>query len=702
MLTLFALSYAPLMLAAEEIVVTSTATRLPLPLTESPGAVDVVNVDALRGASAGIDLSEFLSRVPGLNIQHRHNYAQDTQISARGFGARASFGIRGIRIYVDDIPVTIPDGQAQGALIPLAALSQLDILRGPWSLAYGNAAGGVIAATTMIPQGDFIASTRLWRGQDGVAVESLQLSGAPTDAVAGLISWQQFQTDGYRAQSAAKREQLYAKFALKLPTQSTLMLTLNKIDQPLSLDPLGLTATQLAENPRQSGTSAILFNTRKTIAHQQIGAVLTHAFQAMSAKIIAYQGQRQVVQFLSTPVAAQLAATSAGGVIDLDRDFAGVGVRLSNTQNGNNVLQWLFGLDIDSAKDNRLGAENFRQIDAINRILGERGNLRRDETNHQRSADIFVQISMPLDGAWRAYAGMRQSRLKFSVVDRYIRPGNVDDSGERKFAALSPALGVVNVWGAKNFLSTFHLSLGQGFETPTAAEQAYRADQQSGINFNLRASRNRQMELGYRLASKRMDIRATVFAIQSIDEIVSANTVAGRSSFQNARGTSRTGTELAWRWTPDVNWQTNVAWTTIRARLTDDYLAGVGSQARLIRAGNLLPAVPTQNLYADIGWRQGLSGFSAQIEMVARAAMFADDANLAKAAGNARLNARIGYQWPLQIAGVSGELASTIRIENALDRRDVGSVIVNDTNQRFFEPSPARSVLVGLSGKLRF
>jgi iron complex outermembrane recepter protein len=691
---------APLVVAAEEIVI--TATRQSAPITQSPGAIDVVDVNRLRANSAGIDLSEFLSRVPGLNIQHRHNYAQDTQISARGFGARASFGIRGIRIYVDDIPVTIPDGQAQGALIPLAAVSQIEVLRGPFSIGYGNAAGGVIAARTSIPKDNVSASMRAWRGQDGVTVSSIELTRHLNESAAGLLSWQQFQTDGYRAQSAAKREQLYAKLEIKLPTQSSLMFTLNKIAQPLSLDPLGLTATQLAENPRQAGTNAILFNTRKTIAHQQIGAVFAHEFDRVTAKIIAYQGTRDVVQFLATPVLSQLAATSAGGVIDLERDFAGLGFRVASN---NNTLQWLIGVDVESATDNRLGSENFKQNSLGVNTLGVRGNIRRDETNQQRNRDVFLQVSAPLANAWRVAAGARHSRLKFSVTDRYIRAGNGDDSGTREFSAASPTIGVVNTWGTKNKQSTFHASIGQGFETPTSAEQAYRADQLSGINVDLRASRNRQIETGYRFASSQMDIRATAFIIQIENEIVAANTLAGRSSFQNAAGSLRTGTELSWRWMPFPqwqDWQTNVAWTTIRARLTKDYLAGTGTSARLIRAGNKLPAVPTQNLYADVSWRQGLPGLSAGAEIVARAAMFADDANQAKAAGNARLNARLSYQLPLQVNGIKAELESTIRIDNMLNTRDIGSVIVNDANQRFFEPSLPRRVLVGLSGKLRF
>jgi iron complex outermembrane receptor protein len=431
-------------------------------------------------------------------------------------------------------------------------------------------------------------------------------------------------------------------------------------------------------------------------------------------KIIAYQGRRQVVQFLSIPIAAQQAATSAGGVIDLDRDFAGVGFRLSSDNNkdeannkndsSTNSLQWLVGVDIDEATDNRQGFENFVRTAVGTTRLGERGNLRRDEINRQRSADTFLQLSLPLhspyssdrNNNWRIYSALRQSRLKFSVADNYIRPGNRDDSGAREFSAVSPALGVVNSWGDKNNRSTFHASIGQGFETPTSAEQAYRADQQSGVNVDLRASRNRQIESGYRYFTPRTDIRATAFAIFSRDEIVAAATVAGRSSFQNAAGTSRQGIELAWRGA------LSVSYTAIRARLTEQYVADVGPAARIIAAGNRLPAVPAQNFYADICWRCRAAGLSMTTELIARSAMFANDTNLAKAAGQMRLNTSLSYRAPVQIAGYVIELGATLRIDNLLAASGPGSVIVNDANARFFEPSPPRRMLLGLSGKLRF
>ncbi len=691
--------------ADAEIVV--TATRQPLSILAVPAALDVVNAEKLRTTLPAVDISEFLSRVPGLNIQNRQNYAQDTQISTRGFGARATFGIRGIKLFVDDIPVTIPDGQAQGALIPLDAMTRLEVLRGPWAVGYGNAAGGVIAASTSstINQTTTNIVARSLRGADGLSVDSMVAIMPPItgwfDAVGrvgGLFSHQQFATDGFRDHSKTIRDHSYLRVDSSLTPTATLMLTANIIDQPESQDPLGITRQQLDQNPRQAGTNAELFNSRKSIQHRQFGGVFADNLADMSAKIIVYGGSRSITQYLTTPVTAQAAVTSAGGVIVLDRDFSGVGLRLAQQRS---PINWSVGVDVDRAVDARRGYENFVR-DGSQLRLGVIGNKRRDETNIQQGVDIYGQLSAPISGSWRAHVGARQSQLKFLVRDHFVRPGNGDDSGNAKFAAFSPAVGVVRTLDGDNTRASIYLNLGRGFETPTASEMAYRQDQASGLNLDLIPSRNYQFEMGHRHQVANFSSSVTAFLIQSRNEIVQSSVSAGRSNFQNAARTSRYGVETSISWRPSAAWETTFAWTSMRASVVTGYVAGAGAGVRDVAAGSLLPAAPRQNLFAELAWRRNLPGWSAVLALQARSRMAVDDINSAFAAGYTTLAASINFRHTLMVGTQPFELDTFVRIDNVFDHAYVGSVITNEANQRYYEPSPGRRGLLGLNVRWRF
>ena len=346
----FAQSATQLLPQAEIVV---TATRLPTASVNAPASVDRVDVKALGVGLPLVDVSEVLNRVPGIVVQNRQNFAQDTQISARGFGARASFGIRGLKLFLDDIPASIPDGQGQGAIFPLFAISSIEVLRGPWAVPFGNAAGGVISAQSQAPVPGIKGSFAL--GPDRTRVSTLQ-AGAGTGSFSGGVAAQRFSSDGYRAHSAVLREQTYSRLDLNLDGGHRFMLTANLIRQPDTADPLGLTQTQFNADPRQAPAAAISFNTRKSIKHQQVGAVYGGGIGALTWKLVAYGGNRDIEQFLSTPVSAQVAAASAGGVVSLDREFHGVSGKLSYAQPAWTAT---IGVEMDNASELRRGYENM-------------------------------------------------------------------------------------------------------------------------------------------------------------------------------------------------------------------------------------------------------------------------------------------------------------------------------------------------------
>ena len=692
-------SYAQPIQMQDEIVV--TVTRQPGLGVNAPASIDRIAIDAIRAGLPLIDASEVLNRVPGIVVQNRQNFAQDTQVSARGFGARASFGIRGLKLFVDDIPASIPDGQGQGAIIPLFVVDTIEVLRGPWAVPFGNAAGGVISAQSIAPSSMPRLESSFAAGGDQMRVMTWQAS-ATNNSVGGRVAMQRFSSDGFRAHSQVEREQTYARLDIDFAAGHRLKFTGNLIHQPDTGDPLGLTRSQFDADARQAPTAAIVFNTRKSVDHQQLGAVYDGNAGMFSWKLLAYGGNREVEQFLSTPIAAQAPATNPGGVVALGRHFQGVGLKLSATQP---TWSWTLGADVDSAREARQGYENFIRS-GTSTTTGVRGRLRRDEINEQRAHDIYAYLEWTLSPLWKFHAALRSNRIEFDSTDRYVFADNADDSGARRYQRITPAAALVY---RVNPTSNAYVSASSGFETPTAGELAYRTDRSAGLNFNLAASTNRQLEVGYKQRGEGTSINIAAFLITSYDEIVAATSNAGRTTFQNGGRTARRGLESSVDWqmftsargVPPISLR--VAYTFLDAIFRDGYqVLDIGN--RRIASGAAIPGIPRHRLFIEAAWRRGVPGFSAALEWQARSRIFADDTNspLATAAGYAVVHARAAYSFSWNLRGAMLELQPFVRVENLLDRKYVSSVIVNEANQRYFESASSRRWLTGVNGVVRF
>lgn len=691
---------APVASPTERLVV--TATRQPVREGDTPATVAIVERADLQDGQLRINLSESLVRVPGLSIQNRQNYAQDLQISSRGFGARASFGIRGLRLYVDDLPATFPDGQGQGAIVPLSAVDSLEVLRGPWAGAYGNSAGGVIQATTQAANRTSAAGVETIAGGDGLRRFGLRLgsrSSAPA-ALAGYLDYNLLVTDGFRDHSATRRAQWFGRIdgeGLLGSGASRLTATLIAVDQPNTKDPLGLTLAQWRANPRAAGTNAVEFNTRKSVQHRQLGVTFVDSLQGFDWRINTYIGTRDVEQFLATSVGAQSVATNSGGVIDLARDFAGAALRVAGATGEADATSWSAGIEWDTAIEQRRGFENFVGAGSLLQ-LGVRGRERRNEQSRSSNVAAYLQMRGRIDPSSDRFAWMwsvRASELAFSTLDRFVAAGNPDDSGGVRYRAFTPAAGLTF---AQSPQLQWYASVGRGIETPTAAELAYRPDGAAGLNFGLRPSRSRQAELGARWQPQQAtSVRVVAFSVRADDEIVPAVSVGGRASFQNAGATSRRGVEFGAEHRFTGDWRASVALTRLDARFESAFqqssvLGGVTS-SRIISAGNRLPSVAGLNGFAEVAWRVGQPGVSFAVETVARSPMFADDANTNQAPGNAVANLRVVYRSDFR-----GQRVQTfLRVDNLADRNTIGSVIVNEANGRFFEPSPGRRISVGVA-----
>ncbi|MBI5862606.1 MAG: TonB-dependent receptor [Rhodocyclales bacterium] len=671
-------------LRADSVVV--TATRTEQSAFDLPVSIDSVNQAQLQDGQLQVNLSESLARIPGINVQNRQNYAQDLQISSRGFGARASFGVRGLRLYADGIPATMPDGQGQVSHFDLGSAARVEVMRGPFSSLYGNSSGGVISLFTEDGAPGATVTPNVTFGSDGTQRIGTKLAGdtGKLNYVADISS---FRTDGYRDHSAAKRDTLNGKFKWALDADSKLTLVVNAIDIPNADDPLGLTRAQFEANPRQAGTNALAFNTRKNLAQHQLGAAYERKLGAGdTVNMMVYGGRRDTTAFQSIPTGPQAAPTHPGGVIDLVRDYWGVDAHWTHRgELAGAPLTATVGINYDNLDEARKGFQNF-----IGSQLGVMGALRRDEDNHIFNFDQYAQLQWEPSERWLVLAGLRNSQVKLSSKDKYIVAGNGDDSGATDFSATTPVLGLT--WRASPALNIY-ASYGQGFETPTMNELSYRPDGTPGLNFALRPAKSDNYEIGLKaLLGQATQLNLAVFDVRTEDEIVVATSSGGRTTFMNGGHTRRSGLEasLATRW--DTGFGLAAAYTYLNARYKDT-IGGTN-----ILAGNAIPGIPRQSAFVEGSWQHKPSGFNSALELRHVARVYVNDANSDAAPAYTIASLRFGFEQN----SAGWKLKEFVRIDNLTDKKYAGSVIVNEGRSRFFEPAPGRTWLAGISAAYRF
>ncbi len=640
----------------DTVILNGRATAPTLAVERITAATLARDADAQDPAQA---LARTLARVPGLYAANRGNDAQDLQLSSRGYGARASFGMRGLRLVADGIPASTPDGQGQLGHWLIADAASLEVLRGPFSALYGSASGGVIALQSRWPTADRTQAA-LTLGAFGLRQASVSLDRLPADGQALSVTAQATHRDGWRAHSASDRRLAQARWQLRTAEQQLLVVA--QLQSQPADDPLGLTAEQFAADPRQTAPQADAFNTRKTAEQQQLGLRwLRDLTPQLRAQVASWVGHRAVDQWQSIPLAVQNAPTHPGGVIALRRRFGGLDARINwaAAPEHERTLGWA----VETQRDARRGYVSN---------AGVTGALKRDETNRATSSEPYAQWRWTPTPDWELLAGLRASQLRFGSDDRFLANG--DDSGARRFSGVQPVVGLAWRPAAGQVLRA---ALGRAAESPTLTELAYRA-QGSGFNDELRAQRSKQVELGWELREGNRRLALTAFHAETRDEISVLSSSGGRTVFTNAAQTRRRGLEAA------------ATLSLARAWALD--LAATRLATRVLGTGRPLPGVPAAFGSAELRW-QG-HGLDAALGLQARARLPADDAGTASAAG--------GGLWGFNIGGpLAPDWRWRLRADNLLNRATAASVIVNEANRRFFEAAAPRGWSVALSWQPR-
>lgn len=677
------------------------AVRTDSELLQTSATIQKIQAPQMQ-ENTNVNLSELLQGVAGLQINNRENYAQDLQISMRGFGARSTFGVRGIRMYVDGIPATMPDGQGQSSNIDLNSLDHIEVLTGPFSSLYGNSSGGTILAETKEGQGKDSIQVGLNAGSHHKQQANIQLQGGSDQArqPAYVISSSYFDTDGFRDHSAAQKVLNNAKLTWNLEDGSKINWVMNRVDIDAD-DPQGLSREQWKTNPKQVNDRTNTYNVRKEIEQTQTGLTWTKPLNDQQELYsMFYLGNRKVVQYQSIPKcginkvtgecipnSSQLNPRHAGGVIDFDRDYYGADFRWTGKEVLPNTTL-VAGVALDRMVEDRKGYENY---DDTGRY-GVKGDLRRNENNTLWNLDPYVQASWQFLPTWHLDTGLRYSNVHYESDDHYIIDKNGDDSGSTDYQKLLPS--VTLGWEILPELYAY-ASYGKGFETPTFTEMAYPTVGTSGINFNLKPATSDTTELGLKSQNPFGLFTFAVFHTETKNDIVPDDANGGRSTFRNAEKTLHKGLELSWQ---------KQLWQALNVRTSYSYLDATfdadipaTTTKPLIQKGTYIPGIAKNQAFVGLAW-QPEQGFHAGLEARYMDKIYVDDINSDTAPSYTVVAANVGYLW----VNKDWKVNTYARVDNLFDRNYIGSVIVNDSNSRFFESADRRNFNVGLSIKKVF
>jgi iron complex outermembrane receptor protein len=643
-------------------------------ILDTAASVNVVTSSQIHNGQAEDNLSEPLNRVPGIFALNRQNYAQDLQISSRGFGANSTFGTRGIRLYVDNIPGTVADGQGQISHIDLPSTERIEVIRGPFSVLYGNSSGGVISVFSEDggPKNNIQPYFEL--GSYSQRKAGIKASGLYKNTNY-LFDVGDFHTDGYRVHSAADRFNANSKIKFRPVSDSVITFVANNVNLSAQ-DPLGLTAAQLAANPKQAGNNAISQNTRKTVLQTQTGFTIdTRIDQKNQLLFTPYYGQRHVTQFL---------AATNNGVIDLKRDFYGMDSKwIHKDQLIGMPLTFVGGVDFNENDDQR---QTYQNNGGIQGALGQTYRM------SAKNFDQYAHIDWRLLERLALNFGARNSQTNLSSISNNPSLNNTS-SGSHAYQALTS---MVSLQYYLSEVSNVYVSYGSSFDTPTLNQVTYNSSF-TGSNFGLNAATTKQVEIGFKSKlSKSAQIILALFNANTSNDIVVGASSLGRTSFTNAPKTNRQGIEASAQFILPHQFELNMAYTLLNATVKEAYL----NNNAYVLSGNRIPGVPNQGLFSELLWVKPNKSIEAAVEARVNGSMAVNDINSpSMATGYAVLNLRTMFRQ--EIAG-GWSLSQFFRINNILNRSYVGSVIVNQTSSQFYEPAPTRNWLVGAKANYQF
>ncbi|MBW2418328.1 MAG: TonB-dependent receptor [Deltaproteobacteria bacterium] len=650
----------------DEVIV--TAQRVEQPAVEVPGAVGVVGAQEIRAARKQLTLGESLASIPGVFAQNRNNFAQDLRIAVRGFGARSSFGIRGIKLIVDGIPATLPDGQGQVDSIQLATAERIEVLRGPASSLYGSASGGVIRVVSEEGSAIPFVDGRVAFGSWGLRSFTAK-AGGEAGGLNYLLGLSGQEVDGYRDHSRMRNLLFNSKLRYAIGESADLTAVVNVLHSPLAEDPGGLTADEVAVDRRDASPINLQFDAGEAVDQAGGGLVFRKAF-----------GLQHETTFSAFGVWRDFASKVPFRAIGVSRGFAGGSAAHryeSEFLGGRNRL--LVGLDVEAQRDHRSQRQN---------LDGTVGDLIADQDEEVTSIRVFAQDEWLILDTLELTASLGYDRLLYDVVDRFLQDG--DDSGSRDFGEWSPMLGLR--WSPLDSVNLYARA-STAFEPPTTRELA-NPDGSGGFNPDLEAQRALNLEVGVKgLLPGDLRYELAAFYIQLWNELIRFEPVPGTVYYENAGKSSRIGLELALDWRFHEDWRASLAYTWSLFEFDDYEVAGESFD------GKRIPGVPEHLLHAGLSYEHP-SGLFGAWEFNWVGSIYADNANRVKTRAYLVSDLRLGYRGRFG----AWELSPYVGLDNLFDEEFNDNLRLNADPDfgRYFEPAPEFGVHGGLSIRYHF
>jgi iron complex outermembrane receptor protein len=658
-------------LALEPVVV--TATRWPEPLANVPAPVSVVEQLDIQGAQKTVGLEEALDRVPGVLVQSSQDFAQDVRIQIRGFGTRAAFGIREIRVLIDGLPITEPDGQTQLDDLDLGAINRIEVLRGPAGSLYGNAAGGVIQFFTEDAPPVPTAQLILTGGSYGLGKYQLK-GGARSGKAQVFLDGSYLQLDGYREHSETEAGNFTGKLRYDVSDATDVTMLLTAVDSPVANDPGALTRQEAQSDPRQANPLNVQLDAGESVQQVRLGSVVNHRREWTNLSAYAYFAYRNFDS--NQPILPQ----NGDGVVTFERYSPGTGARWAYDQP---ILGWqqVFGagFDFQYQDDDRRRLQN---------LDGDRGMLGLHQFERVTAIGPYVRETIFLRDDLEISGGARYDWFQFDVDVDF--PFDSGDSDTRIFEHWSPSGGIRWTWlhDRPEPLPPLSLygSIGTAFQTPTTTE----LDNPNGPGFNpnLQPQSSTTYEIGARAdGGERYTASFATYAIAIDDELIPFESESGRTAFRNAGRSRRLGLELEWAWRllEPLRWSGAV--TLLDSKYRNYSVDGVSFD------GNDEPGIPSWWIYQEIAYL-GPGGLFAALEAFLVDGYFVDDANTASTDSYVLLNLRAGYEYSF---GEHWTLAPFIGLNNLANQNYDGTVRINALRGRHFEPAPEFNVYGGVS-----
>ena len=645
--------------------ITVTSPRVERDITETPQAVSVIEPEDIQDGRQGLQLDESINRVPGVFTQNRYNFAQNLRVSIRGFGARAPFGIRGIRVLVDGIPETLPDGQSQVDGIDLESVERIEVIRGPSSAIYGNAAGGVIDITTMEGPDEPYAEIRSTFGSYNFQRLGVKGGGRVGDWRGHISAWN-LSYDGYRDQSETRKRLVNSKGSYDIDEERRITAVFTALDQPKGEDPAGLSPDRVREDRRQASANALALDSGQRVRKQRIGLIYEDS--------AILPGQLTTRAFYTNRDFRQQLPFPGPSLIRFDRDFYGTGTEYTDTGS-------LLGVGTRFT----VGAEAQWQRDSRDRyvVLPNAGRVRQtqDAVESAETIGLFAQNDFLLTDRLTVTLGGRYDRLRLKIDDRF---GDGAASGRQTFNELSGTTGVSYRLFPQH---TLYANVGTAFESPSFTEFYDPTEPGEGFDPGLEPQKALNFEVGAKgFIGDNARYELTAFTVETRDEIVQVLNDPDR--FENAGRTRRIGVEagLEYFFTPRFSATGSYTWSDFRFRSLENQ---AGDSFR----GKRLPGLPRHTFFGELAWRDP-SGFYAIADTLLVSHVFGDNANDERVAGYGVVNARIGTTQ--QVGAV--EFETFIAVNNILNKEYIENVRVNSA-PNFLEPAPERNTFAGVRAR---